>query len=176
MKVYLVRHTSVDVPKGISYGQTDVPLKSSFEEEASLTRKNLDGLTFDQVYCSPLSRCTRLAAFCGYPEAIRDARLKELNFGDWEMKSWDEISADPCSRQWFEDWVNVPTPNGESLKQLYTRLTDFLEEIKGRNYRQVCLFTHGGVLATAGAYAGKYALKEAFERVPPFGSVVHIEI
>ena len=89
MKVYLVRHTSVDVPKGISYGQTDVPLKSSFEEEASLTRKNLDGLTFDQVYCSPLSRCTRLAAFCGYPEAIRDARLKELNFGDWEMKSWD---------------------------------------------------------------------------------------
>ena len=176
MKVYLVRHTSVDVPRGISYGQTDVSLKNSFEEEAAITRKHLDGLTFDQVYCSPLSRCTRLAAFCGYPDAIRDARLKELNFGDWEMKSWDEISADPYSRQWFDDWVNVPARNGESLQQLYNRLTDFLNEIKKQHYQQVWLFTHGGILATAGAYVGKYALKKAFEQVPPFGSVVHIEI
>ena len=26
MVVYLIRHTSVDVPQGVCYGQTDVPL------------------------------------------------------------------------------------------------------------------------------------------------------
>ena len=35
MEVILIRHTSVDVPKGVCYGQTDVPLRDSFEEEAS---------------------------------------------------------------------------------------------------------------------------------------------
>lgn len=33
MKLYLVRHTRVDVPSGICYGQTDVPLADSFETE-----------------------------------------------------------------------------------------------------------------------------------------------
>ena len=176
MKVYLVRHTSVNVQKGVSYGQTDVPLRNSFEVEAEVTRKNLEGLVFDRVFCSPLSRCVRLAAFCGYPDAIREERLKELNFGDWEMKSWDEISADPYSRKWFEDWVNVPTRNGESLMQLYNRLTGFFEELKEQTYHQVCLFTHGGILTSACVYAGKYGLKEAFEHVPPYGAVICIEI
>ena len=33
MEIYLIRHTSVDVPAGYAYGQTDVPLKPTFEEE-----------------------------------------------------------------------------------------------------------------------------------------------
>ncbi len=176
MKVYLVRHTSVDVPIGTSYGQTDVPLKISFEAEANETREKLEGLTFDHVFCSPLSRCSKLAAFCGYPDATRDARLMELNFGDWEMKSWNEISADSYSKQWFDDWVNVPTRNGESFRQLYNRLADFFHDLKTHNYQQVCLFTHGGVLTTARVYAEEYPLKEAFKEVPPYGSVICIEI
>ena len=32
MVVYLIRHTSVDVPQGVCYGQTDVPLNPTFEE------------------------------------------------------------------------------------------------------------------------------------------------
>ena len=32
MEIYLVRHTSVDIPAGYAYGQTDVPLRPSFED------------------------------------------------------------------------------------------------------------------------------------------------
>ena len=35
MEVILIRHTSVDVPPGVCYGQTDVPLKPTFEQEAA---------------------------------------------------------------------------------------------------------------------------------------------
>ena len=41
MKVYLVRHTSVDVAPGTCYGQTDVPLRASFQEEAEACKKAL---------------------------------------------------------------------------------------------------------------------------------------
>ena len=40
MEIYLIRHTSVDVPAGYAYGQTDVPLKPTFEEEAEEVKKD----------------------------------------------------------------------------------------------------------------------------------------
>ena len=55
MVVYLIRHTSVDVPQGVCYGQTDVPLNPTFEEEAAQTSARLKGLQFDKVYMSPLT-------------------------------------------------------------------------------------------------------------------------
>ena len=33
----------------------------------------------------------RLAAFCGFPDAVRDGRLTELDFGVWEMRRWDDL-------------------------------------------------------------------------------------
>ena len=81
MEIILIRHTSVDVPRGVCYGQTDVPLRDRFKEEATITAQQLQDDVFDAVFTSPLSRCTRLAEHCGYPDAIRDARLKELDFG-----------------------------------------------------------------------------------------------
>ena len=56
MEIYLVRHTSVDIPAGYAYGQTDVPLRPSFEDEAEAVKKNLSGHTFDKVWSSPLTR------------------------------------------------------------------------------------------------------------------------
>lgn len=106
MEIYLIRHTSVDVPAGYAYGQTDVPLKPTFEEEAEEVKKGLSDHTFDKVWTSPLTRCVRLANYCGFPEAEREDRIKEVNFGEWEMKSWNELSSDPRSEAWFKDWVN----------------------------------------------------------------------
>ena len=44
MEIYLVRHTSVDIPAGYAYGQTDVPLRPSFEDEAEAVKKNLSAI------------------------------------------------------------------------------------------------------------------------------------
>lgn len=57
MVIYFMRHTAVDVPQGVCYGQTDVPLKPTFEMEATQTAAHLQGLSFDKVYTSPLTRC-----------------------------------------------------------------------------------------------------------------------
>lgn len=39
MEIYLVRHTSVNVPAGYAYGQTDVPLRPTFEKEAEAVKR-----------------------------------------------------------------------------------------------------------------------------------------
>ena len=41
MEVIFIRHTSVDVPRGVCYGQSDVPLRNSFEQEATIASGNL---------------------------------------------------------------------------------------------------------------------------------------
>ncbi|MDR1403527.1 MAG: alpha-ribazole phosphatase [Tannerellaceae bacterium] len=174
MEIYLVRHTSVDVPFGYTYGQTDVELNDTFEEEAEDVKKNLAGLVFDNVWCSPLTRCVRLADYCGYPNAIRDERIKELNFGEWEMKSWHELN-DDRSKSWFENWINMPAPGGESFNDQYKRVAVFLDEVRQGNYRRVCVFAHGGVLTNARIYAGEYSIEKAFENIPAYGEVIKLQ-
>lgn len=174
MNIYLIRHTSVDVPAGYAYGQTDVLLRPSFEEEAEKVKESLSGLTFDKVWCSPLTRCVRLASHCGYPDAVREDRVKELNFGEWEMKSWEDLSSDPRSEAWFADWINIRTPNGESLKDQYDRVSSFLDEIRKSGMQDVCIFAHGGVLTCARVYAGEYGIEEAFKNVPSYGELIKL--
>lgn len=178
MEIYLIRHTSVDVPQGCTYGQTDVPLRDSFEEEAAVVKKRLEGIRFDKVWTSPLSRCVRLATYCGYADAEREERILELNFGDWEMKSWDDLSADPRSIAWFEDWVNIACPNGESMQDQLKRVSEFLDKIREyankNNLKRIALFAHGGVLTCARIYAGHYDIKDAFKNMPAYGEVIQL--
>ncbi|MDR2119038.1 MAG: alpha-ribazole phosphatase [Tannerellaceae bacterium] len=175
MHITLIRHTSVDVPPGVCYGQTDVPLRDSFEQEAAAVAWQLKDEHFDRVYTSPLSRCVRLANRCGYPDALRDERLKELHFGDWEMKSFDQIQ-DPRLQTWFSDYFNVRTPGGESFRMQLERLSSFFAELKTQPLRHAALFTHGGILTCAQLYTGKVRREVAFSSIHPYGTVLHIEI
>lgn len=180
MEVIFIRHTSVDVPPGVFYGQSDVPLRDSFEQEAAVTFENLktyhpQGRDFDQVYTSPLSRCVRLATYCGYPDAIRDNRIMEINFGDWEMKKYDEIS-DPRLAEWYADYINIPVTNGESFAMQYQRVANFLDELKEKEYEYVAVFAHGGVLICAQLYAGTIKMEEAFSNLTPYGGIIQLKI
>ncbi len=176
MEVILIRHTTPDVPTGTCYGQSDVPLKETFEEEAAVAKAALDACgPVDYAYTSPLSRCTRLAAYCGYADAQRDARLMEINFGEWEMKVFDDIT-DPQLQQWYADHIHTPVTGGESFMQQYARVSRFLDELRRRPEQRVVIFAHGGVLVAAQVYAGLVTPEEAFSVLPPFGGLIRISL
>ena len=180
MEITLIRHTAVDVPPGVCYGQTDVPLKDSFEQEAAATLERLkasmpEGGTFDHVYTSPLTRCVRLAAYCGYPDATRDRRIMEINFGAWEMKPF-QTNDDPRLKEWYADYLNVAATGGESFAMQYQRVSQFLDELKKSDYQRVAIFAHGGVLICAQIYAGLVKPEEAFSALTPYGGIISIEI
>lgn len=176
MEVILIRHTAVDVPTGTCYGQTDVPLKPSFEEEAAITKAALEAFgPIDHAFTSPLSRCTRLAAYCGYADAERDTRILEIDFGEWEMMLFDDIT-DPHLQEWYADHINTPVTGGESFMQQYQRVSRFLDELKEKPWNRVAVFAHGGVLVSAQVYAGMVTPEAAFAALPPFGGLVSITL
>ena len=94
MKLTLVRHTSLQIPAGVCYGQTDVDVAVSFMQEAAVTKEKIQHLPLNAVFTSPLQRCVKLAHALGLKEISHDERLKELHFGDWEMQAWDDIPRD----------------------------------------------------------------------------------
>lgn len=115
MEVYLIRHTTPAITPGLIYGHLDVDLTDSFLEELKTVKQKLPPV-LDAVYSSPSRRCTQLAQQLA-ADVIVDHRLSELNFGDWEGKTWDTIDPQD-SRAWMDDFVNVPAPGGESMVQM----------------------------------------------------------
>ena len=182
MKVTLIRHTRVAVPKGTCYGFTDVPVADTFEMEAASTRERLQTIIstvgpIEVAYSSPLTRARCLAAYCGYVDAILDTRLKEMNMGQWEMRLYDEIAAvDPHILDWYQDYMHLRTTGGESFPDLYRRVASFFDELRQKRYKHVAIFAHGGVLACAGIYGGLFPAQEAFNHMTDYGGIEQITI
>ncbi len=177
MEVTMIRHTSVDVPKGMCYGWSDVPVAPTFQLEAAETKRNLGEEVFDCVYSSPLTRARKLAAFCGYEHPILDDRLKEMNMGDWENRLYDDIEReDPAIRKWYDDYMNLAATNGESYRSVYSRVADFLDELRQQPYQRVAIFAHGGVLICAGVYAGLFPEDDCFRHLTPYGGIQRFQL
>ena len=174
-KIYMIRHTSVNVPRGTCYGQTDVEVNATFEQEAAVSKAGIEGLHFDKVFSSPLHRCVKLATFCGYPDAERRDEIKEINFGQWEMRKYDDIH-DAFIEAWYRDYVNTRAPGGESFKDQFERVALFLDEMRGSKYSDVLVFTHGGVMACSLLYCGKVEIKDVFSHVPDYGKMITFEL
>jgi alpha-ribazole phosphatase len=173
MKLTLIRHTSVAVPPGVCYGQSDVDVSNNFELEAKLVHDKLHGRSFDVVYSSPLQRCTKLARYCGFNEPMVENRLMELNFGAWELEVWDEIQ-DPHLNVYFENWIDRAPTHGESFRDLVARVARFLEELKSKPYENIVVFTHGGVIRAIWLLINGIDLENAFDLEVGYGEVVEV--
>ena len=174
MEIYLVRHTETICEKGICYGQSDVGIAEPFDEIFSQIISELPSKAV--IFSSPLKRCSILARHI--QEKINtilyqeDERLKEMNFGDWELKSWDEIPPEQLN-PWMEDFVNIQVSNGESFTELHERVADFLNEIEAFE-NPVIIVSHAGVIRSILCHQTKTPLKKAFENKVNFGQVIKI--
>ncbi|WP_461629387.1 alpha-ribazole phosphatase [Labilibaculum euxinus] len=176
MEIYLIRHTKVNVEKGICYGQKDVDLAESYKDDLAAVKEQLKDIEFDLIVSSPLSRAKRLASDIFGEQVVEDVRLMELNFGDWEGKVWDEIK-DPLFPAWMEDFVNRKCSNGESFVMLRDRVLEFWNEIKLKDCKKIAVFTHGGVIRTINAIVKDIKLEDSFnEPAVDFGEVTIISI
>lgn len=175
MKVYLVRHTSV-VWDGseICYGNTDVAVRDTFEQEATVTKQALSEIHVERAYSSPLTRASMLADFCGYEDAERDDRLREMNFGDWEGLLWADLIKGEDVSQFFLRYIDQPVPGGESQMMQLNRVEEFIMEKKAQGLESILIFCHGGVINCARAMAGEVHISEAFETIPDFGSITEL--
>lgn len=163
MEIYLIRHTAPLIDNGVCYGHSDIPVKDPVQQEVlkiiKLLPKNID-----IIYSSPLIRCSGLAQYipCKQPVHI-DRRLMEMNFGNWEMKKWDDINPHQLSF-WMSNFVHSRVPGGESFKELSIRVNHFIDTmLLPSNYKTVAITTHAGVIRSFLCYILELPLKKAFK-------------
>ena len=172
MELILVRHTRVAI-KDICYGFADVELADTFEKEKDEVLKKIDSSNA-VVFSSTSSRCTKLAKYIS-EDFKTDARIKELNFGNWELKKWDDLS-DPEFDVWMNDYINYRCPNGESLLDMKSRVEDFYKDIISKNHEKVIVVTHGGVIRLFNHLINEVPLDKIFDIKIEYGDVVKFTI
>lgn len=177
MEIYLVRHTTPDVLPGTCYGHSDIDVTETFLAEFDALYPKLKHLKHPAIYSSPLQRCMKLAesvaaTFSPRMAVQADARLKELNFGDWEMQSWNDIPRGLVD-VWAEDHVRHVPPNGESFLQLSQRAQSFVADLQ-HHERPALVFTHAGVIRALAGYALDLPLVHTFKLQIDYASVSKI--
>lgn len=142
MELFLIRHPEPDVAPGTCYGRSDIGLAGDAEAAAARLRTHLPaGIP---VYSSPLRRCRSVAERLS-PAPVVDPRLVEMDFGEWEMRRWDEIER-AAFDAWVADILNFAPPGGERAADLLARALAFVDALHDRGHAQAAVLTHGGVL------------------------------
>ena len=138
---YLVRHgeTEWNAENRIC-GRTDVPLSPTGRRQAEKLAARLKPVPFEVLYSSPLERAlasARLLSSAVGLEPILEERLVELDYGQWEGKTLQEIARyDPETlRAWENDPGAVAPPGGESGAAAQRRVVSFLDPLAGRHTR-----------------------------------------
>ncbi|GEN33403.1 MULTISPECIES: histidine phosphatase family protein [Aneurinibacillus] len=132
-------------------GHYDAPLTDRGKKQAKAAARRLEKETIHYVYTSDLERCRETAAIIASPHrlAVMEVpELRELNFGRWDRKTYEEIMQ--TDKQLAEKWYNNPyetaPPGGESLAELGNRVSRWLFALEKQMHpdETAVLVTHGG--------------------------------
>ena len=150
-RLWLVRHAAPLVAPGTCYGALDVPA------DAQTTRAAAERLATAlppgaRVAHSTLQRCELLAHEL---QALRpdltltpDARLREMDFGCWEGKTWDAIGKSAIDT-WVAGFATHAPGGGESLAHMLHRVAAALQTARewrtNQRAEDVVWITHAGV-------------------------------
>lgn len=151
-RVLLVRHPPVaDALRGVCYGASDVPLAAGWEAELdALARELLAAGPVAHLFHSDLTRCAAvaaaLAARLGAPPTA-DRRLRERDFGAWELRRWDDIYAETGDAMMgtVTDPAGWRPPGGETTFELRARALAWCADLPPVG--TVVAVTHGGPIA-----------------------------
>lgn len=162
--VTLLRHGITRANQEKRYlGWTDVPLVP--EEMKRLRAAQSFGEQFDLCITSDLLRSRQTAELlCPKLERIEIKDFREMHFGAWEMKTYQDLKSNLSYRAWINAPESTAPPGGETFQEIQQRIdTGFQqlrEEADKRHSKNILLVTHGGVI--------RYLLKRLTEEKKSF--------
>lgn len=147
MKLYLIRHGRTAANEAHLYcGSTDLPLSNAGRRELEDLRYPLENVRF---LTSGMRRTEETLEILFGPVPHRaEPAFREVDFGKFELRSYEELKDDPDYQNWIagDNERNTP-PGGESgeaqARRVLSALRTLLEE-----GQDTVLITHGGVIAT----------------------------
>lgn len=157
MDVLLLRHGQTPGNRLHRYiGRTDQPLT---DEGTALAQAGGTVPSVAVAHVSPLLRARQTARIC-LPNAWLELcpGLREMDFGDFENRSAEEMMDDPAYRAWVEGGCLSPCPNGESVLEFQARVCEafsgLLRKAAQTGARELAIVAHGGtIMAIMDRYA-----------------------
>ncbi len=162
LRIILVRHCETDWAIEKRYqGNKDVPLNSIGRKNAVLLGNKIKTLNYkiSKIYSSCLSRSYETAGIIsehnGFESINKICELNEINFGDWEGMTYNEISSKygkSKTDEYLNNPLNFSIPNAETFKDFKDRVLKGLnfilnvnkEEIKDIKEHTIIVVAHGG--------------------------------
>ena len=123
--IYFVHGTTTDNSLKLSTGWLDGELSDKGIMQGVELAQKIKNQHFDIVFCSDLIRAVESAKLNFYNrdiEIIRDTRLRECNYGDLNGKSSSLVD--------YSQHIYDNFPEGESLKDVESRIKDFVKFLK----------------------------------------------
>jgi alpha-ribazole phosphatase len=143
MTIYLIRHGKTEAnEKHLYCGSTDLSLSVAGREELQNIHYNINNVRF---ITSGMKRTNEtLHILFGDVPYETESRFREVNFGIFEMHSYNQLKYNPEYQAWItgDNEADIP-PQGESGTQMKARVLKAFTEIK----EDTCIITHGGVIA-----------------------------
>ena len=133
-KIWFVRHAQSEYnKKHLFTGWHDPDLTEKGIHAARELKNDLSSVAFDYVFSSPLKRAAETASLIvdGRYKIKYDDRLKERSYGDWSGLNKSEIKEQVGEELFLSarrGWSTKP-PNGESLEDVSSRVSSFLETL-----------------------------------------------
>ena len=147
MKLWLVRHAQPLVDAGICYGRLDMAADADATAECArqLAAQLPAGI---RVISSPLQRCEQLAQalYAQRPDLAykTDARLQEMDFGQWEGCAWQAIGPNALEA-WTSNFAHHTVGHdGESVAAFMARVASAFDALPGHG--DTLWITHAGVI------------------------------
>ena len=171
MTLYLIRHGKTAANEQYLYcGSTDLPLSEKGREELAALHYDIANVRFLTSGMKRTDETLRIL-FGDVPFDI-DSRFREVDFGVFEMRSYEQLKDNPEYQAWItgDNETNVP-PEGESGSQMQQRVLEALTDIR----EDTCLVAHGGVIATIMASLFPAEGKNRYQWQPQNGHGYRVE-
>lgn len=171
LDLYLIRHPKPAVDPSLCYGAVDLQLAEDVEAVADRLVPLLPADA--RVVSSPLTRA-RLLAEALAPQVTTDARLVELDFGEWEMKPFADIPPEGFDL-WGRTLIDFRAPGGELYADMAARVWTAFEAHRAGAGALVIVAHNGPMRALTGTLLGLPSnrwLNLEFE----FGRLTHLAI
>jgi alpha-ribazole phosphatase len=176
---FFIRHAETELA-GRFCGHSDPELSARGRDQLSPLAQSLSAETIDSVYSSDLRRSISTAeaivACRALPLALRPA-LREIDFGQWEGLSWNEIELlDPeYARKWMAEYPQLPAPAGETFQAFETRVLEEVNLLLARHTGSIAVVTHAGVLRVVLRHLCGCSEPEAWQQTQTYCCVVRYE-
>lgn len=157
-RFWLVRHAPTHARTMI--GWTD--LACDLTDTAALQRLNAHLPGDAPVISSDLARAITTAdALSPRPRLPHDPALREIHFGQWENRAFDEIEAENPAliRAFWDQPGSITPPGGESWDRLTSRTWAALDRLQGTAPEIIIVAHFGPILAALQRATGLTALQ-----------------